>query len=125
MSELALEHCKPCEKGASSLSDQQLKSLMLLVPAWECVSCDETQVQQLRRVFEFANFVEAQEFTNRIGEIAEQENHHPAILLEWGRVSVRWWTHDIGGLHRNDFIMAAKTDALFVPEASSIAPGAH
>ena len=67
---------------------------------------------QLRREFTFRNFKEALAFTNRLGELAEAEFHHPAILTEWGKVTVSWWTHKIGGLHRNDFIMAARTDQL-------------
>jgi 4a-hydroxytetrahydrobiopterin dehydratase len=67
----------------------------------------------LMRVFKFKNFVEALDFTNGVGRIAEIENHHPMIITEWGKVSVHWWTHKIGGLHKNDFIMAAKVDQLF------------
>ncbi len=63
--------------------------------------------------FKFKNFVQSLEFTNQVGALAEAEGHHPALLTEWGRVTVTWWTHKIKGLHRNDFIMAAKTDQLF------------
>ena len=69
-------------------------------------------VKRLERVFKLKNFVEAIEFTNKIGAIAEEQGHHPLIITEWGRVTVQWWTHKIKGLHRNDFIMAAKTDEL-------------
>jgi 4a-hydroxytetrahydrobiopterin dehydratase len=69
-------------------------------------------IARLERVFQFPNFAEALAFTNRVGALAEAEGHHPAVLTEWGRVTVTWWTHAIGGLHRNDFVMAAKTDAL-------------
>jgi len=68
---------------------------------------------RLQRVFKLKNFVAALEFTNRIGALAEEQGHHPLIVTEWGRVTVQWWTHKIGGLRRNDFIMAAKTDELF------------
>jgi 4a-hydroxytetrahydrobiopterin dehydratase len=64
-------------------------------------------------VYSFNNFVEAIAFTNRVGELAEEENHHPALLTEWGKVTVTWWTHKIRGLHRSDFIMAAKTDKYY------------
>jgi 4a-hydroxytetrahydrobiopterin dehydratase len=70
-------------------------------------------VKRLERVFKFRNFVEALGFTNKVGELAEAENHHPALLTEWGRVTVTWWTHAVKGLHRNDFIMAAKTDQAY------------
>ena len=63
--------------------------------------------------FKFKNFVQALEFTNQVGRLAEEECHHPALLTEWGRVTVTWWTHKIKGLHRNDFVMAAKTDELY------------
>jgi 4a-hydroxytetrahydrobiopterin dehydratase len=71
------------------------------------------QVKRLEKVFKFKNFSEALEFTNRVGALAEQEDHHPALLTEWGKVTVNWWTHKIKGLHRNDFIMAAKTDRMY------------
>ena len=61
----------------------------------------------------FGNFVDALAFTNRVGQIAEEEDHHPALLTEWGKVTVSWWTHKIRGLHRNDLIMGAKTDELY------------
>ena len=64
----------------------------------------------MSREFSFGNFVEALAFTNRVGEIAETEDHHPAILTEWGKVTVTWWSHKIRGLHKNDLIMAARTD---------------
>ena len=66
-------------------------------------------VRRLQREFDFKNFPEALAFTNRVGELAEEEGHHPLLKTEWGKVTVQWWTHAIGGLHRNDFIMAAKT----------------
>lgn len=69
-------------------------------------------VKRLERVFKFKDFTEALKFTDRVGKIAEEEGHHPSILTEWGKVTVTWWTHKLKGLHRNDFIMAAKTDHL-------------
>ena len=69
-------------------------------------------IKRLERVFKFKDFAEALAFTNKVGQIAEEEGHHPSILTEWGRVTVTWWTHKIKGLHRNDFIMATKTDRL-------------
>jgi 4a-hydroxytetrahydrobiopterin dehydratase len=81
------------------------------VPEWAVVERDG--VLRLERTFRFPDFAEALRFTNRVGELAEQEGHHPALLTEWGRVTVSWWTHKIRGLHRNDFVMAAKTDRLY------------
>jgi 4a-hydroxytetrahydrobiopterin dehydratase len=74
-------------------------------------------IPQLERVYKFKSFIEALAFTNRVGEFAEAEGHHPAILVEWGRVTVTWWTHKIKGLHRNDFVMAARTDQLYTSAA--------
>ncbi len=81
------------------------------VPAWAVV--EREGVPRLERTFPFRNFAEALRFTNRVGELAEEEGHHPALLTEWGKVTVAWWTHKIRGLHRNDFVMAAKTDRLY------------
>jgi 4a-hydroxytetrahydrobiopterin dehydratase len=81
------------------------------VPEWQIIERDG--VKQLERVFQFSDFVQALAFTNRVGAIAEAEGHHPALLTEWGKVTVTWWTHTIKGLHRNDFIMAAKTDEVY------------
>ena len=81
------------------------------IPDWSVDVVDG--VMQLRREFGFGDFVQAMAFTNRVGDIAEQAGHHPAILTEWGRVTVSWWTHKIRGLHRNDLIMAARTDDVY------------
>jgi 4a-hydroxytetrahydrobiopterin dehydratase len=70
-------------------------------------------IKRLERLFKFKDYAEAVAFTNKIAAIAEEEDHHPRIVLEWGRVTVQWWTHVVKGLHRNDFIMAAKTDEMF------------
>jgi 4a-hydroxytetrahydrobiopterin dehydratase len=73
-------------------------------------------IPRLERVFKFKNFAQALAFTNQVGALAEAEDHHPAILTEWGKVTVSWWTHKIKGLHQNDFIMAARTDGLYMGE---------
>ena len=99
------------EKSENEVERQLYELLLSAIPDWEDVMVDGEE--QLRRVFTFKNFVEAQAFTNKVADLAEAENHHPAILLEWGRATVRWWTHKIGGLHKNDFIMAARTDELY------------
>jgi 4a-hydroxytetrahydrobiopterin dehydratase len=86
-------------------------ALLAQIPAWSLVERDG--VTRLERVFTFPDFREALGFTNAIGAIAEQQGHHPALTTEWGRVTVAWWTHAIDGLHRNDFVMAARTDAAY------------
>ena len=78
---------------------------------WELI--EDNQVPQLKRVYKFNDFIGAVDFTKKIADISEKENHHPSILLEWGKVTVRWWTHKIKGLHENDFIMSAKTDEIY------------
>lgn len=110
MSELARETCEACKAGAPKVTDDERRELKPQIPDWELI--EEEGVEKLRRVFTFDNFEKALEFTNRVGEMAEKENHHPALLTEWGRVTVTWWTHKIKGLHRNDFRAAAKTDEL-------------
>lgn len=102
--------CEACQAGAPKVSDDELAQLIKEIPDWSPVVVDG--VMQLQRQYDFKNFKQALAFTNVLGELAEAEFHHPGILTEWGKVTVTWWTHAIGGLHRNDFIMAAKTDAL-------------
>lgn len=102
--------CEACQAGAPQVSEQESQTLLQQIPAWQIVTVDG--VKRLTRSFKFKNFKQALNFTNKVGEIAEAEGHHPVIITEWGMVTVNWWTHKIGGLHENDFIMAAKTDNL-------------
>jgi 4a-hydroxytetrahydrobiopterin dehydratase len=104
-------HCVACRRDAPTVTDAEIAELHPQVAEWDVAEVDG--VKRLRRVFAFDDFSQALEFTNRVGALAEEEGHHPALLTEWGRTTVSWWTHKIKGLHRNDFIMAAKTDALF------------
>ncbi len=97
--------------GAPTLTDEEIAEYRRQVPDWQVVERDG--VKRLERVFKFPDFAKALAFTMSVGELAELEGHHPSILTEWGRVTVTWWTHKIKGLHRNDFIMAAKTDGLY------------
>jgi 4a-hydroxytetrahydrobiopterin dehydratase len=111
MSELAEMKCTACRGDEPALTDAQIEAMRPQVPEWQVV--EREGVKRLERAFRFDSFAQALSFTDRVGEQAEVEGHHPALLTEWGRVTVTWWTHKIGGLHRNDFIMAAKTDELF------------
>lgn len=104
--------CVACRRGEPTVTDAEIAEFHPQVPEWHIVEKDG--IKQLERVFKFDDFSQALVFTNRIGELAEAEGHHPALLTEWGRVTVQWWTHKIKGLHRNDFIMAAKTDQLYM-----------
>ena len=111
MTALEKQQCEACRADALTVTADEQNTLLKEVPVWEIT--DVAGVHQLRREFRFKNFVQAQAFTNKVADLAEEEGHHPAILLEFGKVTVHWWTHKIGGLHRNDFIMAARTDRLF------------
>ncbi len=110
MGELYQLKCTVCRRGEPALSEAEIAEFQLQVPAWQVIRVND--VPRLERVFRFKDFAEALHFTNRIGALAEEEGHHPLIITEWGRVTVQWWTHKIGGLHRNDFIMAARSDRL-------------
>lgn len=107
---LSAQRCVACRRDSPRVTEAEIAELRPQIPDWELVERDG--IARLQRVFSFRNFAEALAFTNRVGALSEEEGHHPALLTEWGRVTVRWWTHKIRGLHRNDFVMAAKTDAL-------------
>jgi 4a-hydroxytetrahydrobiopterin dehydratase len=108
--ELEKEKCIPCQGGVPTLSDAEIDLYFRELQHWSVVTKDG--IKRLERSFKFKDFTEALAFTNKVGEIAEKEGHHPDILTEWGKVTVSWWTHAIKGLHKNDFIMAAKIDRL-------------
>jgi 4a-hydroxytetrahydrobiopterin dehydratase len=110
--------CVACRGDEPTLTDHELAALQPQVPDWEVVEIDG--IKRLRRVFRFDDFAAALRFTDQIGALAEGEGHHPALLTEWGRTTVSWWTHKIRGLHRNDLIMAAKTDRLYTGEAAPL-----
>ena len=110
MSRLASERCGACRRDSPPVTPAEIEEFKPQVPDWQLV--EREGILRLERVFGFDSFALALAFTNRVGALAEEEGHHPALLTEWGRVTVTWWTHKIRGLHRNDFIMAAKTDAV-------------
>lgn len=110
MSTLSAERCVACRRDSPRVTEAEIANLRPQIPDWQLVERDG--IARLERTFEVPTFADALAFTNRVGALAEQEGHHPALLTEWGRVTVTWWTHKIRGLHRNDFIMAAKTAAL-------------
>ena len=111
MEKLAAGKCVACRKGEPRLTDAEIEDLLPQVPQWQVREVDG--MKRLERTFKFKNFTQALEFTNKVGAIAEEEDHHPRIVTEWGRVNLQWWTHVIGGLHKNDFILAAKTDEFY------------
>ena len=103
--------CVACRKDAPQVTDDEIAEYRGQVPGWEIVEIDG--IRRLRRVFFVDDFAQALAFTNKVGELAEAEAHHPSVLTEWGATTVVWWTYKINGLHSNDFVMAAKTDELF------------
>jgi 4a-hydroxytetrahydrobiopterin dehydratase len=117
MEALAQMKCVACQGGEPTVTDAEMAEFLPQVPEWKIV--EGNGIKRLERVFKFPDFVQALAFTNEVGELAEAEGHHPAVLTEWGKVTVTWWTHKIRGLHRNDFIMAAKTDRLYSPAKDS------
>jgi 4a-hydroxytetrahydrobiopterin dehydratase len=107
---LSVERCVACRADAPRLTDSEIAALRPEVPEWTVV--EREGIPRLERTFRLRDFAAALALTDRIGALAEAEGHHPALLTEWGRVTVGWWSHKIRGLHRNDFVMAAKTDQL-------------
>jgi 4a-hydroxytetrahydrobiopterin dehydratase len=113
METLTQMQCVACRSDAPTVTDEEVAEFRPQISDWEISEFDG--IKRLRRVFSFDDFAQALKFTNKVGALAEDEGHHPALLTEWGRTTVTWWTHKIRGLHRNDFIMAAKTDVLYQP----------
>ena len=110
MTTLSQASCEACRIGAPTVSDSEAKELLQQIPEWSLIEVNG--INQLQRQYKFKNFVLAMAFANELAEISEAEGHHPGILVEWGKATVTWWSHSIKGLHRNDFVMAAKTDRL-------------
>jgi len=104
--------CEACRVGAPAASQEDIEAFLKSHPQWMVENV--AGIPQLVRSFSFPDFATAMAFANRVGALAEQEGHHPALLIEWGKVTVRWWTHKIRHIHLNDLIMAAKTDGLAV-----------
>ncbi|MFC3286243.1 4a-hydroxytetrahydrobiopterin dehydratase [Litchfieldella rifensis] len=108
MSDLSQQQCEACSWDAPRVTEADIETYQREIPEWQIVERDG--IMQLERVFKFRNFKQALAFTNKVGEIAEEAGHHPALLTEWGKVTVTWWSHELKGLHKNDFILAARTD---------------
>lgn len=108
MSELAQKNCVPCKGGVPALKGNDLARLaQQLAAGWRVVN-----EHHLEREYKFENFRKALEFTNKVGELAEQQEHHPDIYLAWGKVKLTLWTHKINGLTESDFVFAAKVDEI-------------
>ena len=111
MEELIEQKCVACRVGAPSVTPEEFSLFKPQVPGWQIIT--EDAIPNLDRQFKFKNFKDAIAFTDAVGAAAEEEGHHPRLTTEWGKVAVTWWTHKIKNLHHNDFIMAAKTDAIY------------
>jgi 4a-hydroxytetrahydrobiopterin dehydratase len=114
---LAARSCVPCRGGIPPLPEARARELAAQTPGW---SLEEASTRLMRR-FEFRDFVQAMRFVNRVADLAEQQGHHPDIAIHWNKVDLTLWTHKIGGLHENDFILAAKINRLLEdhPDATS------
>ena len=108
---LTQEKCVACRRDSPLVTQEEVAELRPQIPDWDLTSTDG--IDRLQRVLQFKNFADALEFATSLGNVADAEGHHPRLTVEWGRVGVDWWTHKIRGLHRNDFIMAARTDAMY------------
>ena len=117
MSSLATMICVPCRKGEPALTEAEVQRLLPDVPEWRLMHRDG--MPTLQRIYTVHDFAAALALADAIGAAAEAQGHHPLLTIEWGRLTAQWWTHAVKGLHRNDFIMAARSDALFAAQASS------
>ncbi len=118
MVELARERCTACRRDSPSVSQDEIEELLPQMPEWALI--DREDIPKLDREYRFRNFAQSLDFTNRVGELAEEEGHHPRLTTEWGKVRVTWWTHKIRNLHRNDFVMAAKTNEIYAALSSEL-----
>jgi 4a-hydroxytetrahydrobiopterin dehydratase len=111
MEDLLKMTCQACRAGAPSVSPREIQRLKSQLPEWRIIK--ENSIPKLSRQFQFEDFKDALAFATAVGAAAEEAGHHPRLTIEWGRAAVAWWTHKIKNLHLNDFIMAARTDAIY------------
>jgi 4a-hydroxytetrahydrobiopterin dehydratase len=119
MEGLAAKNCVPCRGGVPPLSERDARELLGGTPGWSL----EEGATRLTRRFEFEDFVEAIKFVNRVADLAEEQGHHPDISIHWNKVDLTLWTHKIGGLHANDFILAAKVNRLLEDDPDATVAG--
>ncbi len=110
MGTLATESLDTSKQGAKILDEQDARELLERLEGWSLISV--AGVHRAEKAYKFKDFQQALTFTNQVGALAEDAGHHPALLTEWGKVTVTWWSHNLGGVHRNDLIMAARTERL-------------
>ena len=109
MSDLALNTCEACRIDAPIISDNEASMLIKEIEGWDLIN---DGIKKLKKEFSFSNYSDSVDFSNKVADMADKEDHHPQIILEWGKVTVIWWSHKIKGLHKNDFICAAKTNKI-------------
>jgi len=119
MEGLAEKSCVPCRGGIPPLPESKARELATKTPGWKL----EEGSTRLKRRFEFRDFVEAMKFVNRVADVAEREGHHPDFAIHWNKVDLTLWTHKIGGLHENDFIMTAKIARLLEDDRDATVAG--
>jgi 4a-hydroxytetrahydrobiopterin dehydratase len=111
MKPLSKSNCEACSADAKKLSAAQIESLLQEINNWELITDDN--IQKLSRCFDTGNYAKSMAFTNAVAELAQASDHHPLLIVEYGTVTVVWWSHKIKGLHLNDFIMASRTSDAF------------
>ena len=109
MNDLSSQSCEACQIDAPKVPQDQIQILLSEINGW--ILIDEP-INKIQKIFSFKNYKDSVDFSNKVASLADDEDHHPQIVLEWGKVTVIWWSHKIEGLHKNDFICAAKTDKL-------------
>ena len=109
MNDLSSQSCEACQIDAPKVPQDQIQILLSEINGWILI---EEPINKIQKIFSFKSYKDSVDFSNKVASLADDEDHHPQILLEWGKVTVIWWSHKIEGLHKNDFICAAKTDKL-------------
>lgn len=109
MNDLSSQSCEACQIDAPKVPQDQIQILLSEINGWVLI---EEPINKIQKIFSFKSYKDSVDFSNKVASLADDEDHHPQIILEWGKVTVIWWSHKIEGLHKNDFICAAKTDKL-------------
>ena len=109
MNDLSSQSCEACQIDAPKVTQDQIQVLLSEINGWVLI---EEPINKIQKIFSFKSYKDSVNFSNKVASLADDEDHHPQIVLEWGKVTVIWWSHKIEGLHKNDFICAAKTDKL-------------
>jgi len=109
VNDLSSQSCEACQIDAPKVPQDQIQILLSEINGWILI---EEPINKIQKIFSFKSYKDSVDFSNKVASLADDEDHHPQIVLEWGKVTVIWWSHKIEGLHKNDFICAAKTDKL-------------